>query len=157
MTKKKVVAPKGFTLIEIAIVIGLIAALAAASIVAINPARQFKLARNSQRLSNVSALLNAASQRLADNHGIFDGAVAGTSQTCPSLADGVDYAIAKGPTSASGTLDLSCLSPAYIPSLPSDPKAIAPDTGYVLNIDEFDRVAVKAPLAELDAVIVAGH
>jgi prepilin-type N-terminal cleavage/methylation domain-containing protein len=157
MSTKKIRKPKGFTLIEIAIVIGLIAVLAATAIVAINPARQFKLARNSQRISNVSAILNAVGERISDNHGTFEGTVAGTSQTCPSLAAGTDYAVAKGPTSASGALDLSCLSPAYIPSLPSDPKASAPDTGYVLNLDENDRVTVKAPLAEIGVTIEAGR
>jgi prepilin-type N-terminal cleavage/methylation domain-containing protein len=157
MTTKKIRKSNGFTLIEIAIVIGLIAVLAATAIVAINPARQFKLARNSQRISNVNAILNAVGERVSDNHGTFEGAVAGTSQACPSLATGVDYAINKGPTSAPGALDLSCLTPAYIPALPADPKATAPDTGYVLNLDENDRVTVKAPLAELGTTIAAGR
>ena len=157
MSKKKIQKPNGFTLIEIAIVIGLIAVLAATTIVAINPARQFKLARNSQRISNVNAVLNAVGERISDNHGTFEGSVAGTTQTCPTLAAGTDYAINKGPTSASGALDLSCLSPAYIPSLPSDPKAAAPDTGYILHLDENDRVTVKAPLSELGTTIEAGR
>jgi prepilin-type N-terminal cleavage/methylation domain-containing protein len=50
---------QGFTLIEILVVIGLIAVLAAVVLIAVNPARQFAQARNSQRASNVSTILNA--------------------------------------------------------------------------------------------------
>jgi len=62
---------KGFTLIEILVVIGLIAILAAVVLIAINPARQFALGRNSQRTSNVNAILNTIGQNLVDNKGTF--------------------------------------------------------------------------------------
>ncbi|KKU11008.1 MAG: hypothetical protein UX14_C0005G0022, partial [Parcubacteria group bacterium GW2011_GWF1_45_5] len=59
-------ARKGFTLIELLIVIGIIVLLAGVVIIALNPARQFALARNSQRWSNVNAILNAVGQRMAE-------------------------------------------------------------------------------------------
>src|SRR4030042_864409 len=70
---KKTKGQKGFTLIEILVVIGIIAILAAVVLIAINPAKQFAQARNSQRTSNVNAILNAIGQRMTDNKGVFEG------------------------------------------------------------------------------------
>src|SRR3989344_5679707 len=78
---------KGFTLIEILVVIGIIAVLAAIVLIAINPARQFAQARDSQLVSNLNAILNAIGQRIADNRGTFAGTfdVGGTTYTCGVL------------------------------------------------------------------------
>lgn len=59
----------GFTLIELLIVIALIAVLAGAVIIALNPARQFQQARNSERWSHTSALSNSIQQFIAENRG----------------------------------------------------------------------------------------
>src|SRR4030042_6718575 len=69
---KNVKKQKGFTLIEILVVIGIIAILAAVVLIAINPARQFALGRNSQRQSNVNAILNSIGQRMVDKKGVFE-------------------------------------------------------------------------------------
>src|SRR5579859_232339 len=139
----------GFTLIELLVVIGIIAVLSASVIVAVNPARQLKLARDSQRTSNVNAILNAIGQRIAENKGTFEGPLAGSDQQCPTIAPETDYRMYKGPTgSATDALDLSCLAPTYMPSLPADPKADGSDTGYVLRLNANGRMTVSAPFAE---------
>jgi prepilin-type N-terminal cleavage/methylation domain-containing protein len=147
----------GFTLIEILVVIGMIAILATIVIIAINPARQFAQGRNSQRVSNVNTILNAIGQRIADNKGVFAGSFDngnGTS-TCISLATSTPYDIA---STGSGTIDLSCLTPTYIPSgLPFDPSASGADwnsatsydTKYQVSLDSNGRYTVSAPSAEL--------
>lgn len=140
----------GFTLIEILVVIGIVAVLAAIVIVAINPARQFAQARNSQRQANVAVLLNAIGQRLADNKGVF----AGGSPNCPGLNPTTDYRIAKTSSSGSNDIDLSCLTPTYIPSaLPYDPSVSGAywtsstdyNTEYHVMLDTQGRYTVSAP------------
>lgn len=131
---------KGFTLIEILVVIGIVVILAAIVIVAINPARQFAQARDTQRTSNVEAILNAIGQRIADNKGVFEGTL--NSVTCPTL-----------PTTATdiGTTLDSCLVPTYITTIPVDPK---PDLGgYQVVAPTGGRITVSAPSAEVNKPI----
>lgn len=131
----KVQANKGFTLIELLVVIGIIAILASIVIVAINPSRQFAQARNTERESNVSTLLNAIGQNIADNKGTF---------TCT----GVGTAIGTTATAiGTGATDLGCVVPTYIPTaIPVDPDAgTAVDTGYTIKKDTLGRYTVCAP------------
>ena len=123
---KKEVRKNGFTLIEILVVIGLIVLLAAIVIVAINPARQFAQGRNTQRISNVSTILNAIGQNIADNKGIFT--CTGVSVPSSLAAVPTSFVTADIPTAAkeigsdTGLVDLeSCLVPNYISIMPVDP------------------------------------
>jgi prepilin-type N-terminal cleavage/methylation domain-containing protein len=61
---------KGFTLIELIIVIAIIALLAAATFVAVNPAKRIGDANNSQRWSDITAIADAWQTYLADNSGV---------------------------------------------------------------------------------------
>lgn len=156
---KSLIKKQGFTLIEILVVIGIIAVLALIVLVAINPARQFALSRNTQRTSNVNAILNAVGQRLADNKGQFKGTFTINSivYTCPditALTVGIAYKITNAV--AVTNVDLGCLTPTYIPTLPFDPSATGAawtsnsnyDTEYTLAIDVNQRVTVCAPTLE---------
>lgn len=60
---------KGFTLVELLVVIGIIAILFAVVLVAINPAKRFSEANNARRLSDVNSILNGVLNYTVDQKG----------------------------------------------------------------------------------------
>lgn len=147
--------PRGFTLVEVLVVMGLIAILASVVLIAINPSRQFAQARNSQRIANVNATLNAIGNRIAENRGIFMGSSCG--MQLPTTATNM----------ASNGFDIRpCLVPTYISELPMDPitgfntcvdlacsgEHESYDTQYTIAQDPSGRITVCAPGAHEQAV-----
>ena len=137
---------KGFTLIEILVVIGIIAVLAAVVLVAINPTRQFKLARDSQRISNVESMLSAVGQNIAEHKGLFTCGTA--SITIPASST-----IIRSGVNDPNAFDIApCLVPAYISMLPFDPSIPSAhyatstdyDTEYSIAEDSDGRVTIAA-------------
>jgi len=141
---------KGFTLIELLVVIGILAILLAIVLIAINPARQFQQANDTQRSSDVNAILNAVHQYMVENNGQAPGSITAT------------------PTDiGSATVDLcAVLVSDFIADLPMDPTAgtVAPDgancaaatsysTGYQISTTADNRITVAAPNAEGDDAI----
>ncbi len=130
----------GFTLIEVLVVIGIIAVLASVVLIAINPARQFAQARDSQRVSNVNAILNAIGQRIVDNKGVFEGGA------CPVLPTETTTILT---TSGTGAGELGCLVPIYLPAFPLDPTiGLGSFTGYSIMASTTGRVTVSATTTE---------
>lgn len=139
---------KGLTLIELLIVIGILSILMGAIIAAINPARQFAQARNSQRWAHISSVLSAVYTNIVDNKGTFvcaTGALPG-SATAMKASSGYDIC--------------SCLVSVYLPSVPFDPTSgsytscATYDSGYTIYQDaSTNRITVAAPSAELSETV----
>ncbi len=64
---------KGFTLVELLIVIGIIGFLAAAILVAVDPVKRIQDSRNSQRWSEVNSILNAVLKKQVDDRALYNG------------------------------------------------------------------------------------
>src|SRR5580704_807528 len=67
---------QGFTLIELLVVIGILAILLAITLIAINPNKHFEDVRNTQRSSNVSAILDGIYEYESANNGNQPASVA---------------------------------------------------------------------------------
>lgn len=148
---------QGFTIIELVIVVGILALLAATSILILNPADQLAKARNDQRRANLNLILNAVGQNIADNTGGFNCASGAVPSATTTMADNNpivgDYNIAP------------CLVSAYLQTLPFDPALNTAyyanngdyNTGYTIKRDPVTgRITVSAPGAELgEAITVA--
>src|SRR6266702_7536786 len=109
--KLKTHQEEGFTLLELLVVIGILAILMGIVIIAINPARQFALANDTNRRAAITQILNAIGQYETENHGTVPGGI----PVAPAAAVNIK--------SAAGGADLcAAIMPKYIPSLPEDPK-----------------------------------
>jgi type IV pilus assembly protein PilA len=135
----------GFTLIELLVVIGVLTTLLAIVLVAINPSRQFSQANNTQRRSDVSAILNAVHQYAADNAG--DTSLLSLPSTALNIS--------------STDIDIcTFLVDTYIAEMPVDPTTGSYtdctdyDTGYsIAESGSSGRITVSAPNAELSETI----
>jgi prepilin-type N-terminal cleavage/methylation domain-containing protein len=155
---KKAQTQGGFTLIELLVVIGILAILLAITLIALNPNQHFQGARNAQRSSNVSEVLNAIYEYQAQNNGNLPPSVSGTITGNERLAEG----------GAGSPVDLCAdLVPSYIAELPLDPDTTvssvtggatpcaagttAYDTGYTISKTTGGRFTVTAPATEPSA------
>lgn len=136
---------KGFTLIEVLLVIAIIAILAGIVIIAVNPSKQLADTRNAQRRADVTTILNATYQYTVDNGGVLPVTIT----TTPT-------AICATGGTCTGLIDLSVLTTngKYIVTIPKDPSSgTVNSTGYNISKDVNGRLTIVAPSAENSVTI----
>lgn len=134
---------RGFTLIEILLVIGIIAVLATVVVVALDPATRFKDARDSRRLSDIQSILSAVQQYIVDNKGALPS---GLDTTERQIGTGGACSISGNcSVTTDACLDMSTDLARYLKSLPTDPQGgSAEATHYSIVVNANNIVTVTA-------------
>ena len=136
---------KGFTLIEILLVVAILAILAGLVILAINPQKQLLDARNAQRKADVSTILSAVYQYSIDNKGVMPGS---NVPTAPTAAMEICTATVSLTCTTATLADLSSLISAekYLTAIPVDPAGnVTNGAGYTIQKTANGRITVSAP------------
>ncbi len=127
----------GFTLLEILLVIAMLGIMAAIVIVAINPQRQLSQARDAARRSDVNTIAKGLEQYFIDSGNYPTVITPQYQEIC-----------ATGAPDCTGYIDLSDLTPVYWSSIPVDPQAVYPGTGYEVAVFN-SKATIRAPQAEI--------
>ncbi len=136
---------KGFTLLEILLVVAAIGILAAIVIVAINPNKQLGDTRNTERQADVTTILNAVYQYAIDNNGVLPSGITTTT---------TEICIANTATTTCTTGSLAPLNELvwgekYLTSIPIEPqKTNVNGVGYMIRKTANGRVTVDAQFEE---------
>lgn len=141
---KNIKEQKGFTLLEVLLVVAILAILAGIVIIAINPGKNLADSRNSQRQADVTTILNGVYQYALDNSGTVPSSITTTpTEIC-----------ATGASSCTGLIDLSVVTTneKYLVSIPKDPQCAtacaANGVAYQISKTANGRLTVTAPDAE---------
>lgn len=142
----------GFTLLEVLLVVAVIAILAGIVIIAINPGKQLADARDAQRRSDVTTILNAIYQYSLDNNGAIPTDITTSAvEICNSTGVPCD-------TPAAVDLGVLTASQEYLSDIPEDPQCTdvcaSNGVGYTVLQTANGRITVAAPDAENGTISV---
>lgn len=137
----------GFTIIELIIVIAIIALLAVAVFVVVNPAKRIGESRDAQRWLDLRAIASAVEKYTSENASLPTDFSIGTLTTdskvvlCSSAAE----LTCDGQTTACAVVDDADFLGKYLPELPVDPgKDDDSDTGYYVSVSSGDILSFGA-------------
>jgi len=142
---------KGFTLIELMLVIAIMSILVGITVWAINPSKQLGDSRNTERRADINTIVNAVYQYSIDNSGSLP-----TTTPVISITPTIVCSTTGATCTSAGYVDLGQLTAAekYLTAIPTDPsKPTAPSSGYTISKSANGRVTVAATLAENAATI----
>lgn len=140
---------KGFSLVEILLVMTLISILVATVILAINPSRQLAKSNNLERETDINEILSAISSFALDNQGKIPENITDQPEIIGTNPGEVDFC--------------DDLVPIYLAEIPFDPinsDAYFNDCGdyssqYEISVDANGRITITAPFAQLGEIIEA--
>lgn len=129
---------KGFTLLEILLVIAVIGILASIVLIAINPNKQIAQARNTARKVDINTLEKALRQYSIDNAGQL-----------PNVILNQYKVICRQGITDPSCINLDVLVPTYIAAIPRDTQSNTINTGYSVAVNPNNtNVSIVANLAE---------
>lgn len=136
---------RGFTLLEILLVVAAMAILAGIVIVAINPGKQLADTRNAQRKVDVATILDAVYQYYVDNGSLPSGITTTQAEIC---AGGTATTTCTGANLV--PLNELVANERYLVGIPSDPNGTCATDGVCYEIVKTanNRITVTAPDAE---------
>lgn len=141
---------KGFTLVEMLIVVTILAVLVATVVAAINPAKVIAEARNARRWGDVNATMTGIYRYVIENSSNIKQ-ISTQEMQLGSATDGCNN---NCPNALKECLDLSSTLKGFLPIIPTDPLVGTSErTGYSVKRDEFNVVTVNACKAENGLVI----
>ncbi|MEK7560884.1 MAG: type II secretion system protein [Patescibacteria group bacterium] len=138
---------RGFTLLEILLVVAALGILAGIVILAINPGKQLADTRNAQRKVDVNTILNGVYQYAIDSNGVLPTAITAIATEAAVCTTAAGQICTTGGT-CTGLTDLAVVtaSGVYLTAIPKDPQtATANGTGYQIGKLPTGRVTVCAP------------
>jgi prepilin-type N-terminal cleavage/methylation domain-containing protein len=139
--KEKMNKQKGFTLVEMLVVIAIIAILAGAVLLAINPVATMQKSRDTTRLNDMDALRSAINIALTEGEiRLIDMAAAETSVTSGQAVDGTTGYV-RFDIPGFGTPEAKTGLGRYIPALPLDPTNDATEGlvyTFISTVDNYE-------------------
>jgi prepilin-type N-terminal cleavage/methylation domain-containing protein len=153
--KIKIRKKRGFTLLEILLVIAAIGVLAAIVLIAINPNKQIAQARNAQRRVDLNTLNKSLEQILIDTGTYPTGITSSYQEVCATGRKSSTDLLTDAPSvDCTGKLDLRTLIPTYIASMPRDPQSIGSSTGYYVARNSLNnKISIKGANGELSQTL----